>query len=90
MTQQMASTLIYGNTAVNPERFTGLAPRYNTVSHDHGPLSRERHRRRWHRHRQHVDLDRDVGRDTTVGITPAGKPTGLQHNDMGKQRVQDV
>src|SRR5213075_1180273 len=30
------------------------------------------------------------GSDTTVGITPAGKPTGLQHNDMGKQRVQDV
>lgn len=32
MSQQMASTLIYGNTAVNPERFMGLAPRYNTVN----------------------------------------------------------
>jgi len=32
MTQQMASTVFYGNTAVNPERFMGLAPRYNTVS----------------------------------------------------------
>src|SRR6266550_8670469 len=32
MTQQVASTLIYGNTAVNPERFMGLAPRYNSVS----------------------------------------------------------
>jgi hypothetical protein len=32
MTQQMATTLIYGNTPVNPERFTGLAPRYNTVN----------------------------------------------------------
>jgi hypothetical protein len=30
------------------------------------------------------------GSDTTCGITPSGKPTGLQHNDMGKQRVQDV
>src|SRR6266704_3787458 len=32
MTQQMASTLIYGNLGVNPERFMGLAPRYNSVS----------------------------------------------------------
>ncbi len=32
MNQQMASTLFYGNIAVNPERFTGLAPRYNSVS----------------------------------------------------------
>ena len=32
MTQQMASTVIYGSTAANPDRFTGLAPRYNSVS----------------------------------------------------------
>lgn len=32
MNQQMASTLFYGNTAINPERFTGLAPRFNTVA----------------------------------------------------------
>src|SRR4029077_3958918 len=31
MTQQMASTLIYGNLGVNPERFQGLAPRYNPL-----------------------------------------------------------
>jgi hypothetical protein len=27
MNQTMASTLFYGNTDVNPERFMGLAPR---------------------------------------------------------------
>lgn len=32
MSQQMASTMFYGNTAVNPERFTGLAPRYNSTN----------------------------------------------------------
>lgn len=32
MNQQMAQTLIYGNTEVNPERFMGLAPRYNTTA----------------------------------------------------------
>src|SRR5215475_14916773 len=32
MSQQVAATLIYGNQTVNPERFTGLAPRYSTVT----------------------------------------------------------
>src|SRR5882757_4754366 len=32
MSQQVASTLIYGNQAVNPERFTGFAPRYSTLT----------------------------------------------------------
>src|SRR5574337_853975 len=32
MSQQVAATLIYGNQFLNPERFTGLAPRYNTVN----------------------------------------------------------
>lgn len=90
MTQQMATTLFYGNTAVNPERFTGLTPRYNTVNTatalsaanviDAGGVGSDNTSIwivTW-------------GENTTAGITPAGKPTGLQHNDMGKQRVQDV
>ena len=32
MSQQVASTIIYGNQFLNPERFTGLAPRYSTVN----------------------------------------------------------
>lgn len=32
MSQQMASTIFYGNTQVNPERFMGLSPRYNATS----------------------------------------------------------
>ena len=32
MNQTMAETLIYGNTVANPERFTGLAPRFNTIA----------------------------------------------------------
>jgi hypothetical protein len=32
MNQQMAQTLFYGNTAANPERFMGLAPRYSSLS----------------------------------------------------------
>src|SRR5271165_6608010 len=32
MSQQVAATVIYGNQFVNPERFTGFAPRYSTKS----------------------------------------------------------
>src|SRR6516164_1468930 len=30
MSQQVARTIVYGNQFVNPEQFTGLAPRYST------------------------------------------------------------
>jgi hypothetical protein len=32
LSQQMATALFYGNSSVNPTQFTGLSPRYNTVS----------------------------------------------------------
>lgn len=32
MSQQMAQTLFYGDTTKNPERFMGIAPRYNKLS----------------------------------------------------------
>src|SRR6266700_79298 len=32
MSQQVAQTIIYGNQLVNPERFTGFAPRSSTVT----------------------------------------------------------
>lgn len=36
MNQSMAQTLIYGDVTVNPERFTGLAPRYSSLSAGNG------------------------------------------------------
>lgn len=90
MNQQMAATLIYGNTSTNPERFTGLAPRYNTVTTTSAQTAYNV-----------VDMGGTGsdntsiwivtwGPDTTCGIFPKGKTTGLQHTDMGKQRVQDT
>lgn len=32
LSQQVATTLIYGNSGTNPNQFTGLAPRYNTTA----------------------------------------------------------
>ena len=89
MSQQIASTLIYGNQHINPERFTGLAPRYSTVSTtaaqtannvlDAGGTSTT-----------NTSLWITTwGADTIMGIFPKGKITGLQHRDMGEWPVQD-
>jgi hypothetical protein len=90
MSQQVASTLIYGNQSVNPERFTGFAPRYSTVTAasaataanvlDAGGVG---------------STNTSIwivtwGSDTMHGIFPKGKITGLQHRDMGEWPVQDT
>lgn len=36
MNQTMASTIFYGNTATEPEKFMGLAPRYSDLSAENG------------------------------------------------------
>jgi hypothetical protein len=89
MSQQVASTLIYGNQFVNPERFTGLAPRYSTVSSSASQTSANildgggtasTNTSIW----IHV-----WGSDTAHATFPKGKITGLQHRDMGEWPVQD-
>lgn len=90
MNQQMAATLIYGNTAVNPERFTGLTPRYNTVSTATALTAANVI------DAQGTGSDNTSiwivtwGANTTHGIFPKGKITGLSHQDMGKWRVSDT
>jgi hypothetical protein len=90
MTQQMATTLIYGSTAVNPERFTGLAPRYNTVLTSNALSAANV-----------IDMGGTGSNNTsiwivtwgekvTAGIFPKGSTAGLQHTDMGLQRIQDT
>jgi hypothetical protein len=89
MNQQMATTLIYGNTAVNPERFMGLAPRYNSVSTSTAQTAANV-----------IDMGGTGSTNTSIwivtwgpntmhGIFPKGKITGLQHRDMGEWPVQD-
>jgi len=89
MSQQVASTLIYGNQFVNPERFTGFAPRYSTVNTansqtannvlDGGGVSST-----------NTTIWINVwGSDTTHAIFPKGKMTGLQQRDMGEWPVTD-
>lgn len=80
MNQTMAQTLIYGDVTVNPERFTGLAPRYSSLTATNG--------------KNIVDAGgtgSDLtsvylvvwGADTCHGIVPKGSTAGLQHDDLG-------
>jgi hypothetical protein len=90
MSQQVAATLIYGNQFLNPERFTGLAPRYSTkntansntafnVLDGGGTAS------------TNTSIWITVwGDDTLHGTFPKGKITGLQHRDMGEWPVLDT
>lgn len=89
MSQQVASTLIYGNQFINPERFTGLAPRYSTKTTansntafnvlDGGGASNT-----------NTSIWVTVwGDDTLFATFPKGKITGLQHRDMGEWPVLD-
>jgi hypothetical protein len=90
MNQQVATTLVYGNTGVNPERFMGLAPRYNTVTAATAQTAV-----------QVIDMGGTGSTNTSLwiatwgaqtlhGIFPKGKITGLQHRDMGEWPVQDA
>jgi hypothetical protein len=89
MSQQVSSTLFYGNQFLNPERFTGFAPRYSTVTSSAAATAAN-------------VLDAGGtgstntsiwgvvwGSDTTHGTFPKGKVTGLQHKDMGEWPVAD-
>jgi hypothetical protein len=89
MSQQVASTLIYGNQGLNPERFTGFAPRYSTKTAasaataanvlDGGGVSST-----------NTSIWGVVwGSDTWHATFPKGKITGLQHRDMGEWPVSD-
>lgn len=89
MSQQMATTLFYGNTAVNPERFTGLSPRYDATSSTEAQSANN-----------FIDFGGTGsdntslwlvcwGADKTHMIFPKGQIAGLQHRDLGEWTLQD-
>jgi hypothetical protein len=90
MSQQMATTTIYGNTNTNPERFMGLSPRYNTVTTTTAQTAYNV-----------IDAGGTVSTNTSIwlccwgprslhGLFPKGKITGLQMRDMGEWPVLDA
>lgn len=86
MNQQLAATLFYGDTGVNPERFVGLAPRYNLTTAATGA---------------NILLGGGSGNTNTsvwlmnwdsliaYGIYPKGSKGGWQHEDLGQQTLFD-
>ncbi|TET97744.1 MAG: hypothetical protein E3J23_08680 [Candidatus Stahlbacteria bacterium] len=90
MNQEMASTIFYGNVAVDPEKFTGFAPRYASLSTDIdksgyniidaggiGPDNTSIWLIVW-------------GNSTAHAIYPKGSKMGFTHEDLGQQTLTDA
>lgn len=90
MNQQVASTLFYGNTAVNPERFMGLAPRYNTVTAATAQTAANVISASGSGSDNTSIWIITWGADTTHCIFPKGKISGLQHRDLGEDTLKDA
>lgn len=87
MNQQMAQTLFYGDTSVNPQQFMGLSSRYSLKSAGNG---------------QNIIDAGGTGTDNTSiwlvvwgentvhGIFPKGQKAGLQMEDKGQQTLFDA
>ncbi|MFZ9370246.1 MAG: major capsid protein [Limnohabitans sp.] len=87
MSQEMASTLFYGNEGTEPEAFTGLAPRYNSLSAQNA---------------DNIIDGTGTGSDNTSiwlcvwgnqtghGIYPKGSQAGLQMTDKGQVTVENA
>jgi hypothetical protein len=85
MNQEMAQTLIYGNSGVAQEEFTGLAVRYSLLSANNG---------------QNIVDGGGTGSDNSsvwlavwgpqsiFGVFPKGSVAGITHEDMGLVTVE--
>ena len=90
MSQQVASTLIYGNQFTNPERFTGFSPRYSTISTTNSQTANNVLSGGGTSNTNTSIWIGVWGSDTLHATFPKGKITGLQHRDMGEWPVQDA
>jgi len=86
MNQTMAETLFYGDTSIHPERFLGLAPRYNDLSAENGDNI--------------IDAGGTGsdnwsiwlvgwGANTVFGTFPKGATAGLMQEDLGRETLTD-
>jgi hypothetical protein len=90
MNESMAQSLIYGDTAVNPERFMGLAPRF-TVSGTDPLLSSSNVIKGGGSGSTNTSIWLVGWGDTTAhGIVPKGSKAGFQHQDLGEQTLLDA
>ena len=87
LNQTQASTLFYGDSSLDPEKYTGLTPRYSSLSAENGINI--------------VDAGGTGsdnasiwlivwGPNTCHGIYPKGSPAGLQSRDLGENTLIDA
>jgi hypothetical protein len=87
MGQEVASTLIYGDESTSPEEFTGLAPRYNSLSAENADNIINA---------SGSDSDNTSiwlvvwGPQTCFSIYPKGSTAGLSHTDKGQVTIEDA
>lgn len=80
MNQAMCTTLLYGDSAVTPERFTGLTPRYNSLSATNGVNIIDA----GGSGTDNTSVWLIVWSPTTVHlIFPKGSQAGIKHEDLG-------
>jgi hypothetical protein len=82
MNIEMAQTLFYGNSGVDPEEFTGLSPRYSTIS---GATNASHVLNAGGSGSDNASVWLVVwGPQTVFGIYPKGSSQGLLHEDRGE------
>lgn len=82
MNQNMAETVIYGDASINPERFTGFAPRYSSLSAGNGGNIIDAGGTGSNNTSIYLVV---WGENTVTGIYPKGSESvGLQHQDLGE------
>lgn len=80
MNQAMTQTLFYGDVTVNPERFTGLSPRYSSLSAGNGGNIIDA----GGTGSDNMSMWLIVwGENTVTGIFPKNSKAGIEHTDLG-------
>lgn len=86
MNQSFVDALFYGDTTVDPEKFMGLAPRFNSTSAENG---------------DNILSGSGAGSDNTSvwlmvwgpntvhGLYPKGSMAGISHRDLGEWTLED-
>lgn len=88
MNIEMAQTVIYGNSSVSPEEFTGLAARYSAIS---GAANAQNVVDAGGTGSDNSSIYLVVWGDQTVhGIFPKGSKAGLIHSDHGEVTVEST
>jgi hypothetical protein len=87
MNQTQAATMFYGNPAIEPKSFLGLAARYSSLSASVNNSQNVIECRR-HRCSDNTSVYLVVWGDNTVYCPfPKGSTAGLMHEDLGEQTV---